>query len=132
APALSSSKYLGTLAAARRGCRKRHRARVVSQCQNAIIAEVLLLTRCDGQIHLERRDSSDERIFSTNQAASGAEASHRKPESSAASGSYTEIRNSAKSLAGKISVRVARAENFKRCCMLTGRYDGAMRDNYSR
>ena len=31
-----------------------------------------------------------------------------------------------------MSARAAQAANFKKCCMLTGRYDGAMRHDYNR
>ncbi len=64
--------------------------------------------------------------------ASAARASPLKPRSSAASGSCMATRSCARSSGATTSVRAAPTAAFRNCCLSTGRYDGSVRNYYSR
>ena len=59
-----------------------------------------------------------------------AKGSRPKRKSNADGKSSTATRNSAKSLVATIRVSATRAVGFKNCCMQTGRYDGALRNDF--
>jgi hypothetical protein len=59
-----------------------------------------------------------------------AKGSRRKRRSNADGKSSTGTKNSPKSLVATIRVSATRAAGFKNCCMPTGRYDGALRNDF--
>ena len=71
-------------------------------------------------------------FFPREQQQNAARGSRPKLRSSAVSASSMVGRNSFRSLAGSILALAAPDIGFKKCCMRTGRYEGAPRNHYNR
>ena len=111
----------------RRYSRKRSE-RVLPLWRHHAVALMLFLRRLIGGSHA--RTHQRQPILLSNAVASDAKDSLPKRTSSAVSESFMARRNCSKGLVATILALAVRAEDFKKCCLRTGAYDGERRNHF--